>query len=79
MAEEEGIRGKQLAQINHAQKHQEAHIPSDITSANEQRIRNTCLKDWRDSFEGNLGKYRSTLLFGKEYPMTTDWNEWNMC
>ena len=72
----EGFRGAELVSINRARKQQEALFMSDIATADGRKIDKTYLRDWKDSFEGQLGKHRSRYKFGLELPLKQDWVNW---
>ena len=72
----EGIRGSRLVGINRARKVQEALFLSDIANADGTKIDKTYADDWRFSFEGRLGRHRSTLEFGEECPTDQNWEAW---
>ena len=71
--EREGFRGKDLAGINWARKHQEAIFLSDIASENDSKIDSTHVGDWKFFLEGRLDRYRSYFEFGKECSIDQDW------
>ena len=72
----QGVRERDLIAANRCRKCQEALFLSDITRADGWRIELRYLDDWKTTWEGDLGKHRSTLRFGPEFPSNADWNEW---
>ena len=48
---------------------------SDIASAKGGTIESHYYADWKESTEGTLGKHRSKLPFGWEYPCKEDWKQ----
>ena len=73
----EKVAGKELASINRVRKHQQALFLSDIVSANGRTIEEVYLSDWQLSYERQLGRRRSHLDFGKEFPSNDDFVNWN--
>ncbi len=72
-----GLRGRDLLRVNRARKAQEALFLADITSANGKYLERHLLEGhWIDSEERLLGKHRSKLIFGPEYPTDADFKLW---
>ena len=72
-----GFKGEDLAAINRVRKYTQAMFLSDITNAAGRQIEARYYRDWRDSVEGTLGRNRSQLTFGKEFPTEKDWATWS--
>ena len=49
---------------------------SDIATADGRKIDKTYLRDWKDSFEGQLGKHRLRYEFSLEHLLEQDWVNW---
>ena len=62
--------------INRCRKRQEVIWMSCLASASGRIIEPHYYQDWHESHEGSLGKHRSSLPFGIEYPTKTDWEDW---
>ena len=69
----ESFHGADLVSINRARKQQEALFMSNIATADGRKTDKTYLRDWKDSFKGQLSKHRSCYEFGLEHPLKHDW------
>ena len=70
----EGLRGKQLINLNRVRKHQEALFLSDIVTANGRQLDPIYLSSWYELYKQYLGKMRSLFSFGQEWPTDNDWD-----
>ena len=64
----EKVPEKELVAINRVRKQQQALFLSDIVTANGQTIERQYLSSWHLSYERQLGRRRSHLDFGLEWP-----------
>ena len=71
-----GYKDRELQAINRVRKYLEAFFVSDLVNATGHIIESQYYDDWHDSEEGCLGKHRSRLTFGKEFPTNDDWKVW---
>ena len=71
----EKVSGKELVAINRVRKHHQALFLSDIVSANGLKIKEVYLSSWHLSYKNRLGKRRSHLDFGLEWPSKKGFRE----
>jgi endonuclease/exonuclease/phosphatase family metal-dependent hydrolase len=72
-----GVRGAKLISVNRVRLAQESLFLSDITTANGKKLESQLLNTWwKETYEGELGKHRSTLSYGRAAPTAQDWKEW---
>ena len=68
----DGVRRKRLVGINRARKAQEAMFLSEFATADGRRIESAYVRHWKNSFEGTLGRHRSTFEYSLEFSLDQD-------